>query len=219
MYSEQFEEGLRPWQPKKLYFSGAQAGPGGAPGGGRGGRGGAAAQATPAAADAAKLTPVATDTYDPLLGRTCDAEIGSDAHSYHKCQGVGGTRRRWSRWSWRSWRRWRSRRRGGWGSCRCCGPWWLGPRCRRRSQSRSRRRGQRRNRRPCSPSAALPPMPVAKRSTSRPRRRLRRRTRLLARRYHLGRPDAKAGNVCLRWHRYQPDVDCAVCRSRTRRAR
>ena len=57
----------------------------GGPGGGRGGRGGAAAQG----ADAAKLTPVNTEAYDPLLGRTY-AEIGSDARSYHKCQGVGG---------------------------------------------------------------------------------------------------------------------------------
>ena len=81
MYPEQMEEGLRPWQPKKLYFAGAPAGPGG----GRGGRGGAAAQG----ADTPKLTPVSTDAYDPLLGRTY-AEIGSDAHSYHKCQGVGG---------------------------------------------------------------------------------------------------------------------------------
>jgi LmbE family N-acetylglucosaminyl deacetylase len=88
MYPEQLQEGLRPWQPKKLYFSGALAGPGGA-GGGRGGRGGGGAQAAPGSADAAKLTPVSTDTYDPLLGRTY-AEIASDAHSYHKCQGVGG---------------------------------------------------------------------------------------------------------------------------------
>src|ERR1035441_10594720 len=85
MYPEQLQEGLRPWQPKKLYFSGALAVPGAAPGGGRGGRGGGAAQGT----DAAKLTPVTTDTYDPLLGRTY-AEIAADAHSNHKCQGVGG---------------------------------------------------------------------------------------------------------------------------------
>src|SRR5450631_2780677 len=60
---------------------GGARGRAGGPGGGRGG----AAQG----ADAAKITPVATDTYDPLLGRTY-ADIGSDAHSYHKCQGVGG---------------------------------------------------------------------------------------------------------------------------------
>jgi len=63
MYPEQIAEGLRPWQPKKLYFSG------GAPGG--------------------RLPPVNTGAYDPLLGRTY-SEIGGDARSYHKCQGVGG---------------------------------------------------------------------------------------------------------------------------------
>src|SRR5580704_4108123 len=56
MYPEQIAEGLRPWQPKKLYFAG------GAPGGGRGGgRGQSAAEATP------RLTPVNTGAYDPLL--------------------------------------------------------------------------------------------------------------------------------------------------------
>ncbi len=95
MYPEQFEEGLRPWQPKKLYFAGAPfvpAEPGAAPGaaagaaanGGRGGRGRGAAQG----ADAPKLTSVPTDGYDELLGRTY-AEIASDAHSNHKCQGTG----------------------------------------------------------------------------------------------------------------------------------
>jgi LmbE family N-acetylglucosaminyl deacetylase len=76
MYPEQIGEGLRPWQPKKLYFAG------GAPGGGRGGRG-QSAEAAP------RLTPVNTGAYDPLLGRTY-ADIGNDARSAHKCQGVGG---------------------------------------------------------------------------------------------------------------------------------
>jgi LmbE family N-acetylglucosaminyl deacetylase len=75
MYPEQIRDGLRPWQPRKLYFAG------GAPGGGRGAE-------TPAV-DAARLTPVATGAYDELLGRTY-SDIGSDARSYHKCQGVGG---------------------------------------------------------------------------------------------------------------------------------
>ena len=78
MYPEQIGEGLRPWQPKKLYFAG------GAPGGGGGGRGGGQT-----GAEAAKLTPVNTGAYDELLGRTY-ADIGNDAHSNHKCQGVGG---------------------------------------------------------------------------------------------------------------------------------
>jgi hypothetical protein len=98
MYPEQLREGLRPWQPKKLYFSAGFGGPPAADGGrggrrgGRGGRGDAAAPpATPAPADAApavKLTPVNTAAYDPLLGRTY-AEIGTDARASHKCQGMG----------------------------------------------------------------------------------------------------------------------------------
>ena len=79
MYPEQIREGLRPWQPKKLYFSGGM-GPGG-----RGGRGAAPAPAT------VKLTPVNTAAYDPLLGRTY-AEIGADARSNHKCQGAADCR-------------------------------------------------------------------------------------------------------------------------------
>jgi LmbE family N-acetylglucosaminyl deacetylase len=75
-YPEQIAQGLRPWQPKKLYFSG------GAPGGGRGGPGQGASEPAP------RLTPVNTGAYDPLLGRTY-AEIGNDARSYHKCQGLG----------------------------------------------------------------------------------------------------------------------------------
>jgi hypothetical protein len=76
MYPEQIQEGLRPWQGRKLYFSG---GFGGGAGGGRGG----------APPTAVKLTPVNTAAYDPLLGRSY-AEIGSDARSNHKCQGMGG---------------------------------------------------------------------------------------------------------------------------------
>jgi hypothetical protein len=85
-YPEQLKEGLHPWQPKKLYFNGG-AGVIGAGGraGGAGGRGGAA----PAAPTGARLTRVDTAAYDPLLGRTY-AEIGADAHSYHKCQGTTG---------------------------------------------------------------------------------------------------------------------------------
>ena len=91
-YPEQIAEGLRPWQPKKLYFSTGFGGPGGP--GGRGGRGGrgAAPQSAPAAPPTtppAKLTPVNTAEYDPLLGRTYQ-EIGTDARSFHKCQGMGG---------------------------------------------------------------------------------------------------------------------------------
>jgi LmbE family N-acetylglucosaminyl deacetylase len=73
-YPEQLKEGLRPWQPKKIYYAGAEVLPGGARAPG---------------ADTAKLTPVDTAEFDPLLGRTY-ADIGADAHSNHKCQGVGG---------------------------------------------------------------------------------------------------------------------------------
>jgi len=69
-YPDQIREGLRAWQPSKLYFSGG--------GGGRGG--GAAATGHVARVD--------TSAYDALLGRTY-AEIGADARSNHKCQGVG----------------------------------------------------------------------------------------------------------------------------------
>ena len=93
MYPEQIREGLRPWRPKKLYFStgagGGAAGRGGAGRGGRGGRGGSGngAQA-PTQNPAVKLTPVNTAGYDTLLGRTY-AEIGTDARASHKCQGMG----------------------------------------------------------------------------------------------------------------------------------
>jgi LmbE family N-acetylglucosaminyl deacetylase len=128
MYPEQMQEGLRPWQPKKLYFPGGRGaigagggrGPGGASGGapnpgaaqaggrganaggrgrgatgasgglaagGRGGRGGA--QGASGAPAGPPLTPVAAQQYDELLGRTY-ADIGTDARSYHKCQGTSG---------------------------------------------------------------------------------------------------------------------------------
>ena len=118
MYPEQIREGLRPWQPRKLYFSAGfpGGGRGGADGrdGGRGGgdtgRGGvnpappargngrrgtgAASANQPAdgrgpAGPPVKLTMVNTAMYDTLLGRTY-AEIGSDARSNHKCQGTTG---------------------------------------------------------------------------------------------------------------------------------
>jgi hypothetical protein len=84
MYPEQIREGLRPWQPRKLYFS---AGGGVIPAGGRG-REGAPAPASPA--PVAHVTRVNTGVYDALLGRTY-AEIG-----------VAGVRGR-SRWRRRRW--------------------------------------------------------------------------------------------------------------------
>jgi LmbE family N-acetylglucosaminyl deacetylase len=91
MYPEQIrEEGLHAWQPKKLYFPGGRGaiGAGGASGNGAGGRGrgGARGASGPAGPP---LTPVATQNYDALLGRSY-ADIGNDARSYHKCQGTSG---------------------------------------------------------------------------------------------------------------------------------
>ncbi len=66
-YPEQIKEGLRPWQAKKYYWS---AGFGPAPEGGT-----------------AKLCRTNTSVYDELLGRTY-SEIGTEARSMHKCQGM-----------------------------------------------------------------------------------------------------------------------------------
>jgi len=86
-YPEQIAEGLRAWQPRKLYFS---AGFGVIGAGGRGrGAAGQAAQAGQAGAAGARVTRVTTAVYDELLGRTY-AEIGADARSNHKCQGASG---------------------------------------------------------------------------------------------------------------------------------
>src|SRR5436190_4384149 len=82
MYPEQLREGLHPWQPRKLYFSGGFGGPGG----GRAGRGQTTLTTlTPQTG----LTRVDTQKYDELLGRTY-GEIGTDARSNHKCQGANG---------------------------------------------------------------------------------------------------------------------------------
>jgi GlcNAc-PI de-N-acetylase/NPCBM-associated, NEW3 domain of alpha-galactosidase len=91
-YPEQIREGLRPWQPKKLYFNGGRGVIGG-----RGNRGGPPSQAPaapasagqPPAAAGPRLARINTGAYDELLGRTY-AEIGADARTNHKCQGTGG---------------------------------------------------------------------------------------------------------------------------------
>jgi len=69
-FPEQIREGLRPWQPKKFYYTG---------------RFGFAGEPPPPSG--AKLTAVDTAGYDTLLGETY-AEIGSRARSYHKTQGM-----------------------------------------------------------------------------------------------------------------------------------
>ena len=69
-FPEQIREGLRPWQPKKFYYTG---------------RFGFAGEPPPPSG--AKLTAVDTAGYDPLLGESY-AEIGSRARSNHKTQGM-----------------------------------------------------------------------------------------------------------------------------------
>src|SRR5881275_1355029 len=68
-FPEQIKDGLRQWQPKKLYHLAAFGFPGEPPPSGR-------------------VTRVNTTVYDPLLGRTYN-EIGFEARSMHKCQGMG----------------------------------------------------------------------------------------------------------------------------------
>ena len=69
-YPEQIKDGLRPWQPKKFYFAGRFGGPA------------ATAGRRPASRAGVNLA-----VYDPLLGKTY-AEIGTEARSMHKCQGM-----------------------------------------------------------------------------------------------------------------------------------
>src|ERR1051326_3974212 len=68
-YPEQIQDGLRPWQAKKYYWSGG-FGP-------------------PNAADEQneKTRRINSSVYDELLGRTY-SEIGTEARSMHKCQGM-----------------------------------------------------------------------------------------------------------------------------------
>ena len=68
-FPEQLKDGLRPWQPRKLYHSAGFGFPGEPPTPGR-------------------LTRVNSGGYDRLLGKTY-AEIGTEARSMHKCQGMG----------------------------------------------------------------------------------------------------------------------------------
>ena len=67
-YPEQVKNGLRPWRPKKFYFS-TGFGPG---------------AALPPGAKAARIN---IGAYDPLLGKTY-SDIGMEARSMHKCQGM-----------------------------------------------------------------------------------------------------------------------------------
>jgi LmbE family N-acetylglucosaminyl deacetylase len=68
-FPDQLREGLRPWRAQKFFFAASFGGP---------------REAVP---PGARVVTVALDRYDPLLGRTY-AEIGSEARSMHKCQGM-----------------------------------------------------------------------------------------------------------------------------------
>jgi LmbE family N-acetylglucosaminyl deacetylase len=68
-FSDQIKDGLRPWQPKKLYHSAGFGFPG-------------------EPAIQGRVTRVNSAVYDRLLGRNY-AEIGTEARSMHKCQGMG----------------------------------------------------------------------------------------------------------------------------------
>jgi hypothetical protein len=86
-YAEQIKEGLRPWQAKKLYFTGGFGG--GPPGPGGPPVGASPAQAAAAQPPGPRMATINTSIFDPLLGRTY-SDIGADARSNHKCQGMGG---------------------------------------------------------------------------------------------------------------------------------
>ena len=68
-FPDQIKAGLRPWQPKKLYHLAAFGFPGEPPAVG-------------------KVMRVSAGAYDTLLGKTYN-EIGTEARSMHKCQGMG----------------------------------------------------------------------------------------------------------------------------------
>ena len=69
-FPKQLAEGLRPWQAAKFYFSV-----------------GFSFRGEPRAPEGASVVTIDVGGYDPLLGRTY-AEIGSEARSMHKCQGM-----------------------------------------------------------------------------------------------------------------------------------
>lgn len=69
-FPEQIKEGLKPWQPAKFYYTGSFFG------------GDQIKGATPD-----QLCSFDGNTFDPLLGKTYN-EIGGEARSMHKCQGM-----------------------------------------------------------------------------------------------------------------------------------
>lgn len=79
-FPEQIRDGLRPWQPKKLYR------PAGGFGGGRGRGGRGAPPQAPAQPADGTFATLDTNIYEPLLGCTI-GEVGSVASGMHICQG------------------------------------------------------------------------------------------------------------------------------------
>ncbi len=69
-FPEHFELGLRPWTPERLFVDGVGGG------GARSGDG---------------VLEIVTTVWDPLLGRTW-ADLGQEARSAHRCQGMGQVR-------------------------------------------------------------------------------------------------------------------------------
>lgn len=74
-FPDQIAAGLRPWQPKKFYYTAGFGGPGGR------------SQGPQGEGAATLLSFTGGDAYDPLLGRTCN-EVAGEARSMHKCQGM-----------------------------------------------------------------------------------------------------------------------------------
>jgi LmbE family N-acetylglucosaminyl deacetylase len=74
-FPDQIAAGLRPWQAKKYFYTGGFFGPPGK------------APALTGEGASQLLMFTGGDTYDPVLGRTCN-EIAGEARSMHKCQGM-----------------------------------------------------------------------------------------------------------------------------------
>lgn len=72
-FPEQIAQGLRPWQAKKFYYTAGFGGPRG--------------QAPQGEGASTLFQFTGGETYDPILGRTCN-EIAGEARSMHKCQGM-----------------------------------------------------------------------------------------------------------------------------------
>jgi len=79
-FPEQLQQGLRPWQATKFYYTSGFGGPPGA-------RGATGATGSTAEEAPTNLAFTGGAQFDSVLGRTYD-EIGGEARSMHKCQGM-----------------------------------------------------------------------------------------------------------------------------------